>query len=117
MDAIARQKVATEQLVREKSQTNPKILPDICPQRYICKLYILKTFNTNFRIIILLTSFTFISREIISSVLQSNMKNLPRIMQKKVIQLTNVDGSHEKIGLKTFPNFFQILTGAISKLP
>ncbi|XP_017493281.1 PREDICTED: uncharacterized protein LOC108381367 isoform X1 [Rhagoletis zephyria] len=107
MDAIAGQKVATEQLVRQEAQNTPvvKYFPicDIPEMRALeCKI-------------------TSANRDIyeaaISSILCNNIKNISMLLKIDVINELNVDGSHGKVGLKSFPNFYGALTGAIAKMP
>ncbi|XP_036329511.1 uncharacterized protein LOC118741632 [Rhagoletis pomonella] len=107
MDAIAGQKVATEQLVRQESQKAPvvKYFP-------ICNISEMQQLENKI---------TCDNRDVyetaISSILQFNLKNITLVIRSDVINAINVDGSHGKVGLKSFKNFYHTLTGAIAKLP
>ncbi|XP_017481301.1 PREDICTED: uncharacterized protein LOC108370485 [Rhagoletis zephyria] len=107
MDAISGQKVATEQLVRQEAQTAPvtKYFP-------ICDIPEMQHLEEKI---------TPANRDVyesaVSAILCNNIKNIRLLLNMDVIKALNVDGSHGKIGLKFFPNFYGTLTGAVAKMP
>ncbi|XP_036344444.1 uncharacterized protein LOC118753680 [Rhagoletis pomonella] len=107
MDAIATQKVATEQLVRQESENAP-----------VVKYFPLNNLE---ELAQLESKLSAANRDIfesaISSIICNNMKNVSLVLRTQLIHQINVDGSHGKVGLKKFPNFFCVFTGAVSKLP
>ncbi|XP_049316754.1 uncharacterized protein LOC109579422 isoform X1 [Bactrocera dorsalis] len=107
MDAIAVQKVATEQLIRQESKNAPitKYFPisDV-PEMHQLEEKITPT-NRD------------VYESAMSAILCNNLRNIRLLLNKDVIASINVDGSHGKISLKSFPNFYASLTGAIAKLP
>ncbi|XP_036335213.1 uncharacterized protein LOC118745707 isoform X2 [Rhagoletis pomonella] len=107
MDAIAGQKVATEQLERQEAQNTAVV-------KYFPVCDIPEMQALEFKI-------TSANRDIyevaISSILCNNIKNISSLLKIEVINQLNVDGSHGKVGLKSFPNFYGALAGAIAKMP
>ncbi|XP_067612990.1 uncharacterized protein [Eurosta solidaginis] len=107
MDAIAGLKVATEQLVRQEVQNTPvvKYFP-------LCDVYEMQQLDEK-----ITSSNTDVYESTIASILCNNIKNLPLIIKTDVIIALNLDGTHGKIGLKSFPNLYSALAGAVSTLP
>ncbi|XP_067628490.1 uncharacterized protein [Eurosta solidaginis] len=107
MDEIASQKVATEQLVRQEAQSAPvtKYFP-------ICKIQELEHLEEK-----ITTANKDVYESAVSAILCNNMKNIKMLLNVDVINDLNMDGTHRKISLKSFPNLYSTLTGAIAKMP
>ncbi|XP_017474672.1 PREDICTED: uncharacterized protein LOC108365202 [Rhagoletis zephyria] len=107
MDAIASQKVVTQQLVRQETQNVPvaKYFP-------VCDIAEMEELEAKIS-----SANKDVYESVIASILCNNMKNISLVLKTDVIVALNLDGSHGKIGLKKFPNFYTVLTGAVAKLP
>ncbi|XP_067612826.1 uncharacterized protein [Eurosta solidaginis] len=107
MDEIAGQKVATEQLIRQEAQSAPvtKYFP-------ICKKQELEHLEEK-----ITSANKDVYESAVSATLCNNMKNIKMLLNIDVINDLNMDGTHRQISLKSYPNFYSTLTGAIAKMP